>query len=68
VKTIWVSVVCADEVSVDSHATEEDAYDGVRDAWSVPDHIPDDAMHRYMESEYEVEFHIREVSIPEGAL
>lgn len=65
--TIWSSAVAGDEVSVDLHLTEQDAFNSIRDAWGVPDHVTDEAMANYLTLEYQVDIAIQEHPLPREA-
>jgi len=64
VSTIWSSAVAGDEISVDLHLSKQAAFDSIRDAWGVPDAVPDEKMLGFLQREYEVEFSIQEHPLP----
>lgn len=66
-KTIWSSAVAGDEISVDLHLTEQAAFDSVRDAWNVPDAVPDDRIAHFLAREYRVNIVINEHPLPKEA-
>lgn len=66
-RTIWSSAVGGDEISVDLHTSKEAAFDSIRDAWGVPDHVSDDGMADFLRLEYQVEIAINEHALPREA-